>query len=110
MSPELLNPDESDPSGGRSTRESNCYALGMVIYEVLSGQTPFAQYSTVVTLQKVLGGERPDRPQGAQGRWFTDGVWRVLVQCWQRQPNARPGLDAVLRCLQNAAQRLGSTS
>lgn len=33
MSPELLDP-EGFCSDGRSTRESDCYALGMVIYEV----------------------------------------------------------------------------
>ena len=33
MSPELLDP-EGYNSDGRSTRESDCYALGMVIYEV----------------------------------------------------------------------------
>jgi len=33
MSPELLDPEHFD-SDGRPTRESDCYALGMVIYEV----------------------------------------------------------------------------
>ena len=33
MSPELLDPLRFD-SKGRPTRESDCYALGMVIYEV----------------------------------------------------------------------------
>jgi hypothetical protein len=33
MSPELLDPPQFD-SDGRPTRESDCYALGMVIYEV----------------------------------------------------------------------------
>jgi len=33
MSPELLYPQRFD-SDGRPTRESDCYALGMVIYEV----------------------------------------------------------------------------
>lgn len=33
MSPELLDP-KSFHTDGRSTRESDCYALGMVIYEV----------------------------------------------------------------------------
>ena len=75
----------------------------MVIYEVLSGQAPFAQYSALTTLQMVLKGGLPDRPQGMQGRWFTDDVWEMLVRCWQRQPSDRPGLDAVLLCLQNAA-------
>jgi hypothetical protein len=32
MSPELLDPPPG--SNGRPTRESDCYALGMVIYEV----------------------------------------------------------------------------
>jgi len=35
MSPELLNPPALD-SSGYPTRESDCYALGMVIYEVSS--------------------------------------------------------------------------
>ena len=33
MSPELLDPSRFG-SNGRPTRESDCYALGMVIYEV----------------------------------------------------------------------------
>ena len=33
MSPELLDPPRFS-SDGRPTRESDCYALGMVIYEV----------------------------------------------------------------------------
>ena len=33
MSPELLDPPLFS-SNGRPTRESDCYALGMVIYEV----------------------------------------------------------------------------
>ena len=33
MSPELLDP-KTFGSNGRPTRESDCYALGMVIYEV----------------------------------------------------------------------------
>jgi serine/threonine protein kinase len=33
MSPELLDPKRFN-SDGRLTRESDCYALGMVIYEV----------------------------------------------------------------------------
>ena len=33
VSPELLDP-EGYGSDGRSTRESDCFALGMVVYEV----------------------------------------------------------------------------
>jgi hypothetical protein len=34
MSPELLHPDKSGAEDSRPTTQSDCYALGMVIYEV----------------------------------------------------------------------------
>ena len=34
MSPELLYPEGYGPSDGRPTKQSDCYALGMVVYEV----------------------------------------------------------------------------
>ena len=34
MSPELLDPDRFGISDGRPTKRSDCYALGMVVYEV----------------------------------------------------------------------------
>jgi serine/threonine protein kinase len=34
MSPELLDPEPFGVQGDRPTRQSDCYALGMVIYEV----------------------------------------------------------------------------
>lgn len=103
MSPELLNPEESGQSEGRPTPESDCYALGMVIYEVLTGDAPFARYSGFVVIRKVLDGGRPDRPQGPQGEWFPGGVWEILGRCWEHRPGDRPSLDVVLLCLQDAA-------
>src|ERR1700753_4170970 len=41
MSPELLYPEQFHRKDSRPTKESDRYALGMVIYEVLSGQAPF---------------------------------------------------------------------
>ena len=103
MSPELLNPEESGQPEGQPTPESDCYALGMVIYEVLTGDAPFARYSGFVVIRKVLEGGRPDRPQGPQGEWFPGGVWGMLERCWEHRPGDRPSLDVVLRCLQDAA-------
>ena len=110
MSPELLDPEESGPSRGHPTRGSDCYALGMVIYEVLSGQAPFAQDTEPTVIRKVLEGRHPDRPQGAQGRSFPDGLWAMLERCWEHQPSNRPSLAAVLRCLQDPVQRWGPRS
>jgi serine/threonine protein kinase len=44
MSPELLNPEMfgiPQSEGDRPTRQSDCYALGMVIYEVRVRMSPF---------------------------------------------------------------------
>jgi len=75
MSPELL---EGGTQDCRRTKLSDCYAIGMVIYEVLSGHMPFHQYASWSVPIKVVRGDRPERPQGAEGAWFADGVWEVL--------------------------------
>jgi len=104
MSPERFEPDKFGLKESNPTKESDCYALGMVIYEVLSGQTPYAVCNQLVVVQKILDGERPARPQGVEGVWFTAGLWEVLGLCWKPQPGDRPSLDTVLRCLQDTAR------
>ena len=65
MGPELLLPEKFDLKHSRPTKLSDCYAFGMVIYEVLSGEVPFRHYGRYVVVAKVLEGERPERPRGA---------------------------------------------
>ena len=102
MAPELLDPESSSP---HNTRESDCYSLGMVIYEVLSGEAPFAATRhTYRVIAEVLAGVRPTRPQGAQGSWFTDALWEILELCWRKEPDERPRLHIILRCLQDATR------
>jgi serine/threonine protein kinase len=105
MSPELLDPDQFGLREGRPTKESDCYALGMVIYEVLTGWPPFAQCKGSVVIRKVLAGERPKRPQGDEGKLFTDGIWMVLKLCWKHQPRDRISAEAVLLGLEGNLPR-----
>jgi len=105
MSPELLNPERFGLEGGRPTKQSDCYALGMVIYEVLSGQAPFASYNDSVAIRKVLEGERPVRPQGDGGKLFTAAIWRLLELCWKPQPGDRPSVEDVLLGLEGNENR-----
>ena len=98
MSPELLHPELFGFSkGSKPTKASDCYALGMVILEVLSGQVPFAGDRDVVVSRKVIDGGRPERPEGM---WFTDVLWATLEGCWSPQPENRPTAEAVLECLE----------
>jgi len=102
MSPELLDPDRFGLKSNNATKESDCYALGMLAYEILSGQTPFAPATVPVIVWMVLEGKRPGRPQGEEGKLFTDAIWRVLNLCWNHQPSERPSIEAVLLCLERA--------
>ena len=100
MSPELV-----DEFGvGRRTEHSDCYAFGMVIYEVLSGELPFSSYADLVVILKVAAGRRPERPQGLEGMWFTDDIWSVLEHCWDPVPGNRPSIPEVLRSLKKWTQ------
>ena len=98
-SPELLDPERFNLKGCHPTKESDCYALGMVVYEVLSGQTPFGPSKPPGVTQLVLAGRRPARPQGTEGRLFTDAIWGVLELCWKAQPSERTSVGAVFQGL-----------
>ena len=98
MSPELFDPGRFGLTESRPTKESDCYALGMVTLEVLSGQAPFAYHADLIVMQKVLGDARPGRPKGAKGAWFTDDLWEMLRRCWAARPGNRPSIEAVLEC------------
>jgi hypothetical protein len=100
MSPELLLPEELDPKDRRPTKSSDCYALGMVVYEVLSGQKPYFGYGNPAAVVRIHKGERPVRPRGVAGGWFTDDIWNLLEGCWERSPGDRPRVEMVFRCLE----------
>ena len=103
MSPELLDPDRFGLRDGRPTKHSDCYALGMVILEVLSGKPPFSNYNGMTVMRKIVEGEHPGRPEGQEAVWFTADLWEVLEQCWSLEPERRPTIDDVLRCLRQGS-------
>ena len=104
MSPELLNPKRFHLKHSRPTELSDSYALGMVVYEVLSGNVPFYRYGTPGALLRVLEGKRPKRPQGAKGLWFNDDIWNVLELCWRPTPGDRLKAADVLLFLEEVSR------
>jgi len=96
MSPELLDPGKFDLKESCPTKKSDCYGLGMVMYEVLSEQVPFGLHESHVVIQKVLAGKRPGRPQGGEGKLFTGGMWGMLELCWKHQPDHRISAESIL--------------
>ena len=101
MSPELLHPQGFGFEQSQPTKKSDCYALGMVILEVLSEGPPFVGDRDFVVIRKVIEGERPERPERA---WFVDDLWRTLEQCWLPQPTDRPTIEVVLERLEQVSK------
>ena len=94
MGPELIAPQRFGLEKSRPTKSSDCYALGMVIYETISGHLPFHKHTDLTVFTKVLEGERP--PRGVR---FTGGLWEMLELCWTPQSDSRPSIEDVLQCL-----------
>jgi len=104
MSPERINPEGFGSKDGRPTKPSDCYALGMVIYETISGNVPFHRHPDLTVVMKVVGGERPPRGDG-----FTESLWEMLEMCWVPQPNNRPSIETVLQYLEMASNSIEAT-
>ena len=112
MSPELLFEKDCPP-----TQESDRYALGMVIYEVsgcndyyatsftrrqvLTGLCPFHHLSPFAAVVAVQKGEHPTRPPHGESLGFSDRLWELSLQCWDKSPSARPTAQELHRCLQD---------
>lgn len=72
-SPELLDPERFGSETSCRTKPSDCYALGMVIDEVISGNMSFHGLPDLAVFQKALEGKRPPRKRG-----FTHSLWEIL--------------------------------
>ena len=100
MSLELLNPERFGFLDSRPTEESDCYALGMVALEVLSGRAPFIACRDAIIMRKVTEGTHTERPEEA---WFTDKVWRTLERCWAPKLLSCLRVEVMFRCLEEAS-------
>ena len=95
MSPERIAPDRFRLKDSRPTKHSDCYALGMVIYETITGNLPFHRDADLTVFMKVVEGERPLRRAE-----FSKNLWGILERCWAHKPNNRPSIESVLRHLE----------
>ena len=94
MSPELIAPDRSGSKKSRPTKPSDCYALGMVIYETIGENIPFYEYADMIAPVQVLQGKIPSR-----GAMFSDDLWKLMESCWAPVPEDRPDIRDVLQRL-----------
>ena len=67
--------------------------------QVFTGGPPFSGLAAPVIASKIIDGERPPRPQEAQGLGLTSLVWELTVRCWDQDPARRPTTTEVVRPL-----------
>lgn len=129
MSPELLDPDRFEiprAEGDRPTRQSDCYAMGMVIYEVgshssrtcffslaidhrpllqvLCGHYPYEEIqNNILLVNAIVEGDRPMKPEGAARLGFNNELWTLIELCWREARAQRPRVEEIITCLNGAA-------
>ena len=56
-----------------------------------------------MAVNAITEGVRPMKPEGAKQLGFSDKLWRMVELCWLEDRNARPGVEEVHSCLDDAA-------
>lgn len=69
--------------------------------QVFTGKVPFFDLSNEFMVYiKVAKGERPSRPPSESWplprNYSVDGVWAIIIHCWQQYPAQRPSASDIL--------------
>jgi serine/threonine-protein kinase len=100
MSPEQLR-------GKRADRCSDVFALGVVLYEMLTGRRPFDGSGLADLASSILRDDPP--PVGSLRSDLPDGLWTLLARCLEKERALRPAsADVVLPELVKARQQFVS--
>ena len=74
------------------------------ILKVLCGHHPFLEIpSDILVVNAIMEGVRPEEPEGAVRLGFSNELWRIVELCWLEDRSARPSVEDIISCLNDAA-------
>ncbi|KAJ6561955.1 kinase-like domain-containing protein, partial [Mycena capillaripes] len=77
--------------GGHNDHRTDIYGFACLVYELLTGKPPFPElYTDIAVAIAVIEGRRPSRPPSCSGTLPLDGLWNLLQNCWEENPENRP--------------------
>lgn len=94
--PELLGLAYSPSRRPSKTFETDIYAFGMLVLEVITGDPPWFGFSDSAVIQRVSSGEHPDRRSGGAFVTTSHSVWDLCCSCWRADPAGRPAIKTIL--------------
>ncbi|KAL5522444.1 hypothetical protein ACEPAG_8460 [Sanghuangporus baumii] len=92
-------------SGGQMTvchtKETDVWAFGMTVYELLDRQWPYGHLAEVQVLSAILSGQLPSMLQSFHNQSPLRNtvkaiLWEMCERCWAREPKDRATIDTVL--------------
>ncbi|MBM4263806.1 MAG: serine/threonine protein kinase [Deltaproteobacteria bacterium] len=106
--PEYTAPEQA--SGGEPSEQTDIYRLGIVLYEMLTGQVPFREATQLSTLLAQIN-DAP-RPLRQLRREIPEALESLVMQCLEKKPAKRPlsmarlarDLKACSKAVETAAQ------
>ena len=91
MAPELFD-------GGSVTEKVDCYAFGILLWEMLTGKVPWGDVPSPMQIIYYVGvlGQRPSIPSSAPPL-----LRDLMVSCWAEDPASRPPFTLILSKLKD---------
>jgi len=75
--------------------------------ELFTRKPPFGGIESVADVRSRIMRGPPDHPSDEEtSDRLTDGWWDLCLQCWQREPSSRPGIQAITSEIKKLMVRL----
>ncbi|KAI0003232.1 hypothetical protein BJV74DRAFT_881694 [Russula compacta] len=99
LAPELVADSRYVPT----TRATDVWSFGMLSMEIFTDDVPFNHISNDAFVPIVIhDGPLPIRPEhNITMRGLGDAMWKLMNQCWQRDPSSRPSMSEIRETTQN---------